>query len=291
MKSNMTLSMLAVLIIILAGFAAIAGLTSRQAAGPASVTSVYGESVPLHGRGIYRHDSVSMAAQALAQDAVTLFIGIPLLLVALLWARREALGGQLLLTGTLAYFLYTYTSLTFLAAYNRLFLVYVAVFSLSLFALVLAFRQVEVDSLPGRFTEKLPLKWIAGFMAFISLMLLLMWGGRIAPSFDGRTPPLGLEHYTTLVIQALDLGVVVPLGVMAAVLLWQRKPWGYMLASLVLIKGLTLLLGICAMIVAQALAGVTMSPVEMAVFPLFAVIDLVLVIILFRSIKPVEKRS
>ncbi len=278
MNAYKTLLILSVLILLLAGLTALTGLFSNQPGGPASVTSVYGETVQLHARGIYQHDSVSTAAQAKAQDAVTLLVGLPLLIAALLWARNGALGGQLLLSGTLAYFLYTYASLTFLSAYNPLFLVYVAVFSLSLFALILSIRQVDVESLPGRFSEKLPLKLIAGFMAFISLMLMLMWLGRIAPSLSGEVAPYGLEHYTTLVIQALDLGVVMPVGLLAAVLLWQRKPWGYMLASLVMIKGLTLLLAINAMVVAMAMAGAPLVLGEMVVFGLFTLIDLPLVV-------------
>lgn len=286
-KTNLILS---TLIILLAGFAAIAGLTSKQPVGPDSVTSVYGETVPLHGRGTYHHDSVSMAAQAKAQDVVTLLVGIPLLTAALLWARKSALGGRLLLTGTLGYFLYTYTSLTFLAAYNQLFLVYVAVLSLSIFAIILAFRQVDVESLPDRFSEKLPTKLIAGFMALISLMLLFLWMERIIPSLDGHTAPFGLEHYTTLVIQALDLSLIIPLGFVAAVLMWRKQPWGYMLSAIMMIKGLTLLLAICAMIVAQLMADVPVAAVEMVVFPLFTLIDLALVVLLFRGIRPAKSQ-
>jgi hypothetical protein len=198
MKSSITLTVLGILIILLAGFATLNGLISSQPAEPMTTTSVFGEQVQLHGKGLYRRDSVSAAAQAQAQDAVTLLVGIPLLVISLAWARKGAMGGKLLLAGTLAYFLYTYTSMTFLSFYNQLFLVYVALFSLSLFALVLAFQQVDVESLPDRFSDRLPVKWIAGFLFFLSFMLLFMWMGRIVPSLDGRTPPVGLEHYTTL---------------------------------------------------------------------------------------------
>jgi len=38
--------------------------------------------------------------------------------------QRGSMGGQLLLTGTLGYFLYLYASMALGAAYNRLFVVY-----------------------------------------------------------------------------------------------------------------------------------------------------------------------
>jgi hypothetical protein len=288
MKSSITLTVLGILIILLAGFATLNGLISSQPAEPMTTTSVFGEQVQLHGKGLYRRDSVSAAAQAQAQDAVTLLVGIPLLVISLAWARKGAMGGKLLLAGTLAYFLYTYTSMTFLSFYNQLFLVYVALFSLSLFALVLAFQQVDVESLPDRFSDRLPVKWIAGFLFFLSFMLLFMWMGRIVPSLDGRTPPVGLEHYTTLVIQALDLGIIIPTAVLAGALLLKKRPWGYMLSAVMLLKGLTLLLAICAMIMSMAMAGVETNLVEAAVFILFTLIDLVLVVALFRNVKSVE---
>jgi len=288
MKISKPLFILSVLIILLAAVATITGLVSDKPAEVTEVTSVFGERISLYGKGIYRYDSVSMAAQAIAADVVTLGVGIPLLIIALVWSNKEALGGKLLLTGTLGYFLYTYASMTFLAFYNQLFLVYVALFSLSLFALVLAFQQVKIDELPQRFSISLPVKWISGSLIFIGAMLLFMWMGRIVPSLNGKVAPFGLDHYNTLVIQALDLGLIVPLAILSAVLLLRKKPWGFMLSAVILIKGLTLSLAIIAMIIAQVGAGVTVSPVEVVVFPLFAALVFWMVVILFKNIIPSE---
>lgn len=97
----------------------------------------------MYGSGIYKNDSLSAAAQAIAQDGVTLVVGIPLLLVSLLLSLRGTIRGRLLLAGALGYFTYTYASYCFLAMYNDLFLVYVLLFSGSLFAFILVFRSVE----------------------------------------------------------------------------------------------------------------------------------------------------
>lgn len=68
--------------------------------------------------------------------------------------------------------------------------------------------------------------------------------------------PIGLEHYTTLVIQGLDLGILIPTQVIAGVLLIKRKTFGYLLASGMTIKLITLLTALTAMIVGQAFTGV-----------------------------------
>ena len=53
---------------------------------------------------LYARDSVSMASQAIAQDFVTLVIGIPLLIISFCSVvKRDSARGWFLLTGTLGY--------------------------------------------------------------------------------------------------------------------------------------------------------------------------------------------
>lgn len=53
--------------------------------------------------------------------------------------------------GTLACFLYTYASMALGATYNELFLLYVALFSVSLYTFVLAFTAIDLPTLGSRF--------------------------------------------------------------------------------------------------------------------------------------------
>jgi hypothetical protein len=253
-----------------------------------------GQTVALQGDGLYKFDSVTNASQAIAQDVVTLVMGLPLLIIALALYRKNLLRGKLLLAGTLAYFLYTYTSYAMLSAFNSLFLVYVALFSLSLFTFILSLREIEVAALPVHFTNKLPRKSIAAFLFLLASFLLLAWLGRIGPALlDNTLPPVGLESSTTLVIQALDLGIVVPLSYLAGFLLLKRQPWGYLLSSIVLFKGFTLGTAICAMVVGQLLAGVEVAPVEAVVFPVITLIGITLTFGLLRNIseRPIISKS
>jgi len=82
-------------------------------------------------------------------------------------------------------------------------------------------------------------------------MYTMMWLGRIVPPLITGTPPFGLESYTTLVIQILDLGVVIPVTFLSAVLLLRKQPWGYLLSAVMCIKGMTMLTAISAMVVGQ----------------------------------------
>jgi len=109
---------------------------------------------------VYRHESVSVAAQAKAQDGVTLFFAIPLLLGSLLMTARGSLKGRMLVTGTLSYFLYTYASYSFLSMFNSLFLVYVLLLSASFFAFILMLSSFDKELLHTYFSKSLPAKGI-----------------------------------------------------------------------------------------------------------------------------------
>lgn len=285
MKSSRTVIVLSALVAVLSLVAAASGVF-RQGSGSAfQFLTLRGETVLIQGRGLYAYDTVSVAAQAIAQDVVTLVVGIPLLVLAVVLYGRGSLRGNLLLSGTMGYFLYTYASYSFLAAYNSLFLLYVALFSLSLSAFVLSLMSIDVRSLPSRFSEKLPRTFIAILLFAIAAFLLLAWLGRIVPSLLTDAVPFGLESYSTLVIQVLDLGLVVPLALLSGILLLMGRPWGYLLTGVALIKGFTMALAVTAMVVGQLLAGVEVATFEVVVFPILALLVIVATILYLRNVE------
>ena len=144
-----TLLALCALIGLLAALAATTGLLwqGTDAGSALTVTSVRGQTVQLVGEGLYRYDSLLAGAGFRGVDVVVLVIGLPLLAVSAWLAGRESLRGRLLLVGTLGFFLYQYASMALGAAYNELFLVYIVLFSASLFAFVLAYATIDRDKL------------------------------------------------------------------------------------------------------------------------------------------------
>lgn len=285
MKYKNLISILIVCIVVLSLSASLFGLFSSEGKGQYEFNSINGEMVKIYGKGLYKNDSVSVAAQGIAQDIVTLVLGIPLLTVSLLLTRKGLLKGKLLLTGTLGYFLYTYISYTFLWMYNPLFLVYVILMSASFFAFTLTMMSFDIESLKSAFSQKLPVKFIGGFLLFFAAAIGLMWIGMIVSSLTNNTTPSGLGHYTTLVIQGMDLGFIVPTAILSAVLLLKRKPYGYLLSSIIIIKGLTMGTALTAMIIGQAYAGVKMSIPEMTLFPLFNLMIIYCLVLIMKNIK------
>lgn len=275
-------------IIVLSILASAAGIFLETEGEEFEFTTLRGEVVKIKGSGLYKYESVSMASQAIAQDIVTLVVGVPLLIVALALFKNNRLKGKLLLAGTLGYFLYTYTTYAFLAAYNEFFLVYVVLFSLSLFSFIFTIQIIDIKRLSNRFSKKLPRKTTAVFSILLGLVILLMWLGRIIPSLIDGSIPVGLESYSTLVIQALDIGIIIPIAIISAVLLLKNRPWGYLLTSIFLIKSLTLSAAVSAMALAQIKAGVEISTGEIIVFPTIFIIGAVLTAALLMSVHEKE---
>lgn len=283
MKFKKAIGILVVCIVILSLAACVIGLFSMGGPGEYEYKTINNEIVKIYGSGIYKNDSVSIAAQGKASDLVTLVMGIPLLAVSLYFACKGSFRGKILLTGTIGYFLYTYMSYTFLWMYNKFFIIYVLLMSLSLFAFILSMMSFEIESIISHFNKKLPVKFLGSFQIFIAFAIGMLWLGKIAPSvFEGKVP-VGLEHYTTLVIQGMDLGIVVPAAFLSGILLIKKKPFGYLLSSVIIIKAITLLSSISAMIINQAINNVNMGIVEMLMFPLFNIIAIICLVILLKN--------
>lgn len=272
------------IIILLTIIAALGGLWPAEGS-PYETLNFRGERIIVNARGLYYWDTLSSAAQMQANDLVALVLGVPLLLVGYFASTRGSLRGRLLLAGSLGFVLYTYLTMCVGAAFNALFLVYVALFSLSLWALVMSLMEVKIDELPSRFKESLPRKSIAALLIFAAAFLGLAWLGRIAAAMKPGAVP-ELENATSMFIQAMDLGVVAPACVVAAVLLLKRRPWGYLLASVGMVKFLTLGTAVSLMGLNMARLGVNPGLPMLVIFIGMAMANLVLTASMLAAVKP-----
>ncbi len=285
MKFSGSITVLSMLIILIAGPAAYTGIFSTGGPGSYTVESVRGETVTLYGKGLYKHMSKDVAPQGIAQDYVTLFVAIPLLIIALLWARRGSLRGRYLLAGTLGYFLVTYLFYLVMAMYNALFLVYSALLGLSFFAFALVFRSLVQASPKQYFDKNTPHKTTGGFLIFNTLAIALLWlGVVIPPLLDGSVIPQQAEHYTTLIVQGLDLGLLLPLSFISGLLFIQRKPMGYLLAPIYFGFLSLMMTALTAKVLAMAQLGQEVIP-AIIIIPLFNITAIVCTIFILKHIQ------
>ena len=222
--------------------------TGTATAVPPAFTSLFGQEVRLDGEGLYRRDSVSFAAQERGQDLVTLIFGLPLLAAGYLLAGRGSLGGRLLFSGGLGYFLYCYGMMSIGTTYNEFFLLYVALFAAALYGFILSVYAIDADELALSCGERYPRRSAIALCIAVGLFLGLNWLGRIVlPSLLTGRPPEGIDGGSTLFVQAFDLGILVPAAALSAFWLFRRDRRGYIAGSVLLVKGAAEGLAVAAM--------------------------------------------
>jgi hypothetical protein len=236
MKTQPILNYLVPGIAILALVAAAFGLFTPREGSLYTFTTARGETVDLWGQGLYRFDTPIGASGFLAGDIITLALAIPILLFAFAMYRRSSLKGGLLLSGALAYFLYTYASLGFGAAYNNFFLAYTLIFSASLYGLIVALLSFDVQALRTHFGVGLPRKGIGLFLIISGVILSLIWLVlSIVPALIANKAAPEAYYYTTFTTGIIDVGMVAPALLAGGVLIRRNAPSGCLFASTLLI--------------------------------------------------------
>lgn len=287
MQNKKSIISLVLIIAVFATIATLTGILTSVGAGgyDYEFESIHGQKVEIFGKGIYQHMSSDVAIQGIAQDYVTLFLGIPALLLALFRLRKGALKAKIFMAGILSYFFLTYLFYLNMAMYNALFLVYITLTGTTFFALLLTLLSVKTDILPMSFSPATPVKFIGGFLIFTATSIALLWLSVVVPPlFDSTLIPPQVEHYTTLTVQGFDLALFHPLTFIAGLLLIKKNNYGYLMAPVVLIFLSFLMAALVAKIIAMAMADVNVIP-AIFVIPIIEALAISCAVILMKNIK------
>lgn len=273
------------LIIVLSLAASIAGALSYWHDGYRTVTTVRGKTAKIQNAGVYRYSPRAFVTAGIPWDFTRLLVGIPVLLASFVLYLRRSLRGTVVFIGSLASFLYQYLLWTFGWAFNGFFLVYVAVFSLSLCTLALVLAGVDLAQVRASISDRFPVVTAASFSFAMGAGLLLKCLGEIVPTIgSGAMPAVGTGFYT-MVDQGLDLGLLVPLSFTGAVLLLKGETLGYLLSASTLVLGMTVGLSVVAGELMLGLSGGRMNVGGIAVFALLLIAGLVLLAKMLESMR------
>ncbi|KKP51233.1 MAG: hypothetical protein UR43_C0026G0006 [candidate division TM6 bacterium GW2011_GWF2_33_332] len=284
MQNRKIISILIILIAIFSSIATISGIFTNKGTGGYEFKSINNQIVTIYGKGVYENMSADVAIQGIAQDFVTLFMGLPLLLISLLWTKKNTLKSKLFLAGVLNYFFLTYLFYMNMAMYNKLFLIYIILVSTSFFAFILTLLNIDIKSISQQFKIKTPTKFIGIFLMILSSMIALLWLSVIIPPLiDGSIVPKSVEHYTTLTVQGFDLSIFLPIAFISGLLLIQKRQFGYLMSSVTLVFLSLLMSALVAKIIAMALADVNVVP-AVFIIPCFLIVSVISAFILFQSI-------
>ena len=229
----------------------------------------------------------AMNGSARGTALVVLAISIPTLVVSAFTARDGSVVATAIWLGALGYLTYNAVMFVFATPYNRLFLLYVAMLSLSFWTILLLTWRV----LPAVPTTTV--RWgrpVAVYLWLIAALNAVLWISTIGPSIVADRPGAvtdGLGVATNPVF-VQDLAIWLPAATLAALGLWRRRPWGALLSGAVLVFWFIESIGVgvdqwfgSAADPASTVTSMTMVPA----FAALAVVDLVPLLIILRSLR------
>jgi len=289
MKNKKSITPLVLFTVFTSIIAASYGIFSNDGAGQYVYESIRGEKITVYGIGLYKHMSADVAIQGIAQDYITLFVGVPLLLISLLFARKNSIRGMFLLSGILGYFLVTYLFYLTMGMYNELFLLYAFLLGVSFFSFVLVLLSYDIYKIKEIFTSGRLMKNAGIFLIVNASLVALLWLSIVVPPLiDGSIYPNGLQHYTTLIVQGLDLGLLLPAGALVGVLAIKKNIYGYLFAPIYMIFLSLLMTALISKIIFMAFAGENVVPV-IFIMPTIALISITFSILLLKKIRIADR--
>lgn len=272
-------------IALLTGIASGTGLFLRGDGSFEPVTSVRGEHYEMATTGVYAYNAVRVVAEGIGWDIFTLLFAVPALLATLPTLSKGSLRGRLFALGILGYLFYQYLMYAVTWAFGPLFLLFVAIYALSLTAIVWIISTIPLNGLAERFSEKFPRRGMAVLSFLLAALLVFMWLTRIVSALGGEIQGV-LHGQTTFVVQALDLGLIVPLALFTGVTAWPGKAVSYLLCSTLVVKAFAMAAAICAMLLSAWAFEGTLEIVPLAIFATAAGVTVWLGIRMYRSVLP-----
>ncbi|MBS4035391.1 MAG: hypothetical protein KGZ85_13050 [Ignavibacterium sp.] len=285
MKNKKHTTLLVLLIALASIIASSTGIFLDEGPGQFEIESVRGEKITIFGKGLYQHMSDDVAIQGIAQDYITLFLGVPLLLISLFLSRKNSFRGLFLLAGTLGYFLVTYLFYLTMGMYNQMFLVYAFLLGTTFFAFILTVLEFDLNELKNRFNSEKLVRNAGFFLIINATMVGLLWLGVVLPPiFDGTIYPKELQHYTTLIVQGFDLGLLLPIAFVVGYLAIKKNKYGFLFAPIYMIFLSLLMTALVSKILFMANTGQNVMPV-IFIMPTIVLISISFSILLLKNIK------
>lgn len=273
-------------IALLAGAVAAIGVLDRGDGSVVRVTSIRGVSFDMATTGVYANNGQRLVAEGIGWDVFTFVVAVPALLVGAWFVARGSFAGRLFTMGVLGYLLYQYLEYAVTWAIGPLFVPFVVLYAASLMAIVGIGWLVARDGVAGRFSQAFPRVGWTVLGVTMAVFLTVMWLGRIRVALDGDLVGAGLTSETTLTVQALDLGLMVPLLLLSAVLAWRRNEVGYALVCVLAVVFVGMAGAIVGMLLSAAVVEGVLEVVPVAIFGVAGLAGLFLGARAYRSIIP-----
>jgi len=183
-------------------------LLSIGAAGLAML----GSAVALADQQVYDQLTKAFLSQALAQDLVNLVVVSPAIMVLAVLALRGSVRAYPLWLGTLLFTAYNYVIYTVAIPFGTLFLLWVAVLGMTLFALLGGAAVIDRAELLAHYRDVRAPRVAGWALIVIALLFGALWLSEDVPALLAGTPPASLAEQGVITnpVHVLDLAFFLP---------------------------------------------------------------------------------
>ncbi|MBN1531499.1 MAG: hypothetical protein JXA20_02445 [Spirochaetes bacterium] len=233
---------------------------------------------------VYAGEVPYFVTQCIGQDIVNMLVLAPLFLLTALLIRGESKIALFVWSGLLLYTIYSYTIYCFSVKFNALFLVYCGILGLSLMTLLSIVANVDAEVVRSWFDSETPARYPAWYLLGLAGAFYIIWLAEIIPAMVSGTIPASTAGSGTATnpVHVLDIAILLPGCVIAAVLLLKRRPMAYLLVPSLLVFNIIMAVALGGIIITLKLKG---YPVEIGMTVLFGLMACASFVIVFLFIR------
>lgn len=189
----------------------------------AAALAIVGSAIALADQGLYDKLTAAFLPQALAQDLVNLLLVSPAIVILAALALRGSARAFVLWLGALLFTAYNYVIYAVAIPFGPLFLLWVAVLGMSLFALLGGTAVIDRSELVVEYLSARAARVGAWALIVIALLFGMLWLSEDIPALlGGTTPPTLVDMgIITNPVHVLDLAFFLP-AVLLIATLWLR---------------------------------------------------------------------
>jgi len=198
---------------------------------PILVLTVIASLVSLLTQGFYFRDSATMAVKSHYLDLINISIVVPIGVLMFVLAMKKSHWAKLFILGIIGYLAYMFGFNALSLFFNELFLVYVAVFGLSIFGIILGYGDVQQS---GDYPENpIKMRLSSIYLMLFSVIAYIAWLIEILSTDKGSVPEsiLGM-NLPVNVVHVFDMAFALPVIIIGAVLLFRGKMSGLIISSI-----------------------------------------------------------
>jgi len=229
--------------------------------------------------GIFFSDEIYLSAEAghsfIANDVVTLFIGLPILLISMWLTHRDKLIGLLFWPGAIFYGLYNYTIYLFGAPLTIMYPLYLIIVTLSLYTTIGLVASIQGEPVKEKLTGHVSERISSVPLIFFGFIFGLRAIGLIASAAIEQEPLPGPE----LGLLVADF-IACTAWLIGGILLWRRHALGYVAGTGLLFSTSMLFIGVIAVLLLQPIISggplLMMDVVVLAIMGLLCFVPFVL---------------